>query len=459
MPIRRRLVAYDVYLPHYFLPHSAVSAATTGLPGGSGTRSVAGYDEDGITMAVAATRGLPKTRVNANHLYFATTSQPFWDKSNASVVQAASDLRNDVLCVDMSSLRGGMAALRLGAETGGVVALGDVRNGRPGSPAEIESGDGAAAFLFGDDDTAVAEVIAFSSHPTELMDVWRPPGISYPSSWEERFNTSVLQEMVSESIADATKAAELKGPPTTILVSSPNTRFALNASSGSAASLDAHKSHRQRAGYCGTADAGLLLAAALDLAKAGDTILTISAVGGTDAILVRALRDGPGSRNEHRKSEVTYFNYLTWRGLLEREPARRPDRAPISAPAAFRNQDWKFGLHASRCTSCSSVYLPPQRVCGVCNEQDKMEPYPVVGRRARIAAMTTDAVVDSPAPPAVIATLDIDGGGRVTVELTDAANKVATVGAEVELTFRRTYVTRGIPNYFWKARLVQGESS
>lgn len=458
MTSRRHLVAYDIYLPHYTLSHSAVSAATTGVPGGSGTRSVAGYDEDAITMAVAATRRLPKSRVNAKHLYFATTSQPFWDKSNASVVQAASDLGNDILCVDMSGLRGGLAALCLGAETGGVVALGDVRNGRPGSSAEIESGDGAAAFLFGDDQTGIAEVIALSSHPCELMDVWRAPGISHPSSWEERFTTVVLQELVAEAIANATKAAGLNAPPSTILVSSPNTRFALNASIGSPG-LDAHKAHRGRAGYCGTADAGLLLAAALDLAKAGDTILVVSAVGGADSILVRALRDGPGARHMHGTSEVTYFNYLTWRGLLEREPARRPDRPQVSAPASFRNQAWKFSLNGSRCTSCSHVYLPPQRVCGVCNEQDKMEPYPVVGRRAQIAAMSTDAVVDSPAPPAVIATIDIEGGGRLNVELTDAANKVANIGAEVEFTFRRTYITRGIPNYFWKARLAQEEYS
>jgi uncharacterized OB-fold protein len=265
--------------------------------------------------------------------------------------------------------------------------------------------------------------------------------------------------MVSESIANVTNAAGMGAPPATILVSSPNTRFALNASSGSEATLDAHRSHRQRAGYCGTADAGLLLAAALDLAKVGDAILIVSAVGGADSVLVRALRDGPGARNEHRKSEVSYFDYLTWRGLIEREPARRPDRAQVSAPAIFRNQDWKFSFRGSRCTSCFAVYLPPQRVCGVCNKQDKMEPYRVLGRRAQIAAMGTDAVVDSPAPPAVLATIDIEGGGRVNVELTDGAHTFAAVGDEVEFTFRRTYIARGTPNYFWKARLAVGESS
>ncbi|MDB5579273.1 MAG: hydroxymethylglutaryl-CoA synthase [Bradyrhizobium sp.] len=456
LPVGQRLIAYSAYTPHYILRHSAVPAAAAR---GGAARSVAGYDEDSITMAVAATLQLPESRAAAGQLYFATTAQPFWDKSNASVVQAASALGHDALCVDVNGLRGGLAALCLGAKTGGIVALADVRNGRPGSPAEVESGDGAAAFLFGEGPDAVAEVIAVSSHPSELMDVWRTPGSAYQSNWEERFNTAALQQMVTQTITSATQAAGMNAPPTVVLVSSPTTRFALTASSGAAPCLEALKAHRQRAGYCGAADPGMLLAAALDVAKAGDTVLIVSAVGGTDAILFRVLRDGPGLRDNCGTSELSYFDFLTWRGLLEREMARRPDRPGVSAPATFRNQSWKFGLFGSRCTACSKVYLPPQRVCGVCAAQDEMEPYSVVGRRAQIAAMSTDGVVDSPASPVVIATVDIEGGGRVNVELTDTADEVVTVGAPVEFTFRRTYVARGAPNYFWKARLASGELS
>lgn len=459
MPFGKRLIAYSAYLPHYYLPHNAIGAAIAGAPGGGGARAVAGYDEDAITLAVAAVRRLPHSRLNSKFLYFAATFPPFLDKANSSVVQAASGLSDNVLCVDIGGLRGGLAALRLAAETGGVVAMGDLRTGRPGSAAESESGDGAAAFLFGDDKNAVAEVVAISAQPREIMDVWRTPGIDYASSWEERFSTAVLRDVTSEAIGNAMRAAGMNVAPTTVLVSSPNARFSLGTSSGSSGGIDAHKAHRLRNGYCGAADVGLLLASALDVAKAGDTILVVSAVGGADAILVRALLDGPGARAGETLSEVSYFNYLSWRGFLEREPARRPDLPHLSAPATFRNQGWKFGLRGSRCTSCSTVYLPPQRVCGVCNGLDRMEPYEVLGRRAQIAAVSTDGVVDSPMPPAIIATVDIDGGGRINVELTDAANKGApAVGGEVEFTFRRTYVSRAVPNYFWKARLLQGET-
>ncbi len=60
---------------------------------------------------------------------------------------------------------------------------------------------------------------------------------------------------------------------------------------------------------------------------------------------------------------VGYGDYLTWRGLLEREPPRRPDPDRPAGPASARTEPWKFGFVASRCTRCEAVSLPPQRVC------------------------------------------------------------------------------------------------
>jgi len=37
-------------------------------------------------------------------------------------------------------------------------------------------------------------------------------------------------------------------------------------------------------------------------------------------------------------------------------------------------------------------------------------------------------------------------------DLTDASPADVADGAEVEMTFRRTYAVDDVPNYFWKAR-------
>jgi uncharacterized OB-fold protein len=54
--------------------------------------------------------------------------------------------------------------------------------------------------------------------------------------------------------------------------------------------------------------------------------------------------------------------------------------------------------------------------------------------------------------------VDFDGGGRCMLELADAAPDAVSVGSRVGLTFRRLWTADGVHNYFWKARLLGGES-
>lgn len=443
-----KLLAFTACLPRHALSRKALSA------GGAGHRAVAGYDEDVITMAVEAVRHLPEARNTQDKLYLATSTPPFWDKSNAGVVHVACGLNSAAQCVDLGGLRSGLAALQLASEAGGIAVLSDIRTGRPGSTEELEGGDGAAAFLFGDGDNPVAEVIGSVSRPVELMDIWRNPGSQWSYVWEERFAATVMAPVIAEAAGALRAVSGSNAPPTYALISALNGRFALTtaASLNPTRGTSIQKSHRSRIGFCGSADPGVLLALALDEAKAGDTILLIGTGSGLDALLLRVLRDGTGALKAGDGIDLGYVDYLSWRGLLEREPARRPDRPSVSAPASFRNHDWKFELRGSRCVECGKVHLPPQRVCSSCNSVDRLEVYDASDKAAHIASFSTDLVSDSPASPAIAAMIDFDGGGRVMMELTEVNPKQLAVGDPVELTFRRTYEVNGTPNYFWKAR-------
>jgi uncharacterized OB-fold protein len=55
--------------------------------------------------------------------------------------------------------------------------------------------------------------------------------------------------------------------------------------------------------------------------------------------------------------------------------------------------------------------------------------------------------------------IDFEGGGRVMMELTEADPSTLAIGDPVELAFRRTYQVNGTPNYFWKARPMNGVSA
>ena len=48
--------------------------------------------------------------------------------------------------------------------------------------------------------------------------------------------------------------------------------------------------------------------------------------------------------------------------------------------------------------------------------------------------------------------VDLDGGGRCTLEVADARVAELAVGDRVDLVFRRLFTAGGVHNYFWKAR-------
>ncbi len=89
--------AFGAYIPRLRLERKAVVSQTgwlaPGLAGlGRGTRSMANWDEDSITMAVEAARdclGAGDLRESVEALYLASTTLPFLDRQNATIVAEA----------------------------------------------------------------------------------------------------------------------------------------------------------------------------------------------------------------------------------------------------------------------------------------------------------------------------------------------------------------------------------
>src|SRR3989475_409596 len=194
----RGIATYGVYVPYWRLDRKALAAAL-GAPSGSGTRSVASYDEDttslGVEAARAALRRAP--RLAPEVLYFATASPAYLDKTNATAIHAALDLAPSAPAFDMAgAVRSGAGALRatLDARGTALAVLSDIRTGLPGSADEREGGDGAVAFLCGDDSRdspVLAEPVASGSATAEFLERWRLPGEPASRQWEERFGEHV----------------------------------------------------------------------------------------------------------------------------------------------------------------------------------------------------------------------------------------------------------------------------
>jgi 3-hydroxy-3-methylglutaryl CoA synthase/uncharacterized OB-fold protein len=473
------LAGYGAYVPYYQLERGRI-AGVLGSGGGRGTRSVAAYDEDTTSMAVAAGRaalagltgpaGQPGG-VSVRQLFFATTVPAYADKTNATAVHAALRLPADALAVDMAgAVRSGVGALVTAAQSAvpTMAVLADIRTGLPGSADERDGGDGAAAFVFGGADAGIpvlAEIIGQGCATAEFLDRWRAPGAAASRVWEERFGEQVYGPLAEAAMADALKQAGLTpGQVDHLIVAGLPARAVGRTVRAAGVRAEAVAGdHAASIGNAGTAQPGILLADVLDRAGPDETILLVVLADGVTALLLRTT----AALASHRQPQpvaaqiaagsaaLDYATFLSWRGFLDREPPRRPDPDPVAAPPARRRADWKFGLVAATCTHCGTRSLPPDRVCQECHAVDEMAPEPLADVPATVATCTVDRLAYTPSPPMLMVVLDFDGGGRMRCQLTDAAEDEARIGLRVEMTFRRLVTAGGVHNYFWKARPIR----
>ena len=462
------IVAYGTYVPSWRLERSAVAGAGGG---GRGTRAVASYDEDSTSMGVEAGRvALATTSVEPDVVVFATASPAYADKTNASTIHAALGLPERVGAYDMAgAARSASGALRLALSSAlaSLVVCSDVRTGLPGGADESLGGDAAAAFVCAPASSApvLAEVAGSASSSVEFLDRWRAPGDVAAKVWEERFGESAYVPAAEAAIADACKQAGVAADAVDHLVVAGLHARAVRSlvSRVGVAPESVADDLISHVGNTGSAHPGLMLAHVLDAAGPDETILVVHLADGADAVLLRTT-DAMASARARRAATVAgqvaagrtglpYDRFLSWRGLLEPEPPRRPDPDAPAAPVAFRREPWKFGFTASRCQVCGTRHLPPARVCLECRSVDRMDGERLADARGTVATFTVDRLAHSPSPPLVAAVVDFDGGGRLLCEMTDVAPEDVAVGTRVAMTFRRLYTApNGVHNYFWKAR-------
>ena len=466
-----RIIAHGTYLPYRRLDRASIGEAL-GTPAASGTRSVASYDEDATSMGVEAARNTlanVPAELAPEMLLFATSDPPYLDKTNATAIHAALGLDETVGAYDVAgSVRSAMAAMQLAASSPlrTLVVRSDVRTGLPGGADERDGGDGAAAFLFAPPDAvdAPTQTVALGrgAATLEFLDRWRLPGEKASHVWEERFGEHAYVPLAQAAFADACKAAGLTPEELDhVIVTGVHSRAVRVVSKALGVRPDAViDSLSATVGYTGAAHSGIALSDVLDRAEPGQRIAVLLLADGADALIFETT-DGLGAVKPRRTvaeqvaagvGGLSYETFLTWRGMLDREPPRRPDPDAPAAPPSLRHEGWKFGFVGSRCEVCGERHLPPARVCANCGAVDRMVHERMADVPATIATFTVDRLAFTPSPPLVAAVLDFDGGGRFRGELTDLDPAAVKVGDRIEMTFRRVATAQGVHNYFWKGK-------
>ena len=197
--------AFGAYVPRYRL-----GAETDGWES-AGQRSIANFDEDSVSMAVAAAIDCLKghERDDIDGLLFATTTPPYAEKQCASIISTALDLRRDIFTADITDvLRAGTTALKsaldsvaAGSAKHVLVVASDNRQGAPKGEAERNSGDGAVAFIISNEEL-IAEQAGSHTITENMMDTWRSAGDQFVRSWEDRFAIEEgLERIMGEAVS------------------------------------------------------------------------------------------------------------------------------------------------------------------------------------------------------------------------------------------------------------------
>jgi 3-hydroxy-3-methylglutaryl CoA synthase len=460
------IAALGGYLPLLRLDRKSASRelAWSGLPmPRSGTRAVADWDEDALTMGVEAARSLCGENA-LDALRFASTSAYFTDRAQSGIALDALALPRTVRTSDAANSRRAATSALLEALLGRrdeIIMAGEHRPTQPGSAAQLAFGDGAAAVRSGPD--APARLVGHASLSHDLVDRYasREHPFSYP--YEERFVRDVA---VAEVLVPAVRAACAAADITSAQLAHVAVHEPVGASWRAAAKALGCKAPNhceavsEMAGDLGAAHALFGLGLALDAATAGDFVLLLGFGSGADAMVFEVTGPVPGANamaDALKEGQVfaSYSRFLSLTGSVELDWGMRAEfEQKAQATVLERVGRDMIGFIGGR-DSTGNVQFPKSAfpVNPALAEVETLEDVRLADLAATIVSVTADRLNFSPDPPFDFGLVQFDNGARVLMEMVNRPADGFRVGDRVRMRLRIKSQNRrlGFRTYFWKA--------
>ena len=454
------------YLPLLRLDRAAAAKALrfSGLGGrGAGHRAVAGWDEDALTLAVEAARASLGSAI-PERLIFASTSAPFTERSHAAVMVDALALLPATRSGDVAgSRRCGVSAL-LDALLGNgdaLIAAGERRPAKAGSPFHFAFGDGGAAMLVSSD--APARLIGHASLSHDLVDLYASREHPTPYGYEERF---VKETAAREVIAPAIKAALASAGIEASAISQCAIAEPLAGMTRDIAKLTGVTAPNHAvdlaaaAGDLGAAHALYALALAFDAARPGDKVLLAGFGSGCDALVFDVSGPVPGAAEARAALSqglafADYIRFCSLSGALDLDWGVRSEfEQKAQATVLERHGRDTIGFIGER-DGAGNVQFPKSRipVRPDADGPEMLEDARLADLTGTLVSVTADRLNFTADPPFWFGLVQFENGARVMMELTDADAKGFTVGDKLSMRLRiKSHdKRRGFRTWFWKA--------
>ncbi len=480
------ITSYGAYIPRLRLERMAIFQAMGWFAPAlmmvaQGERSMCNWDEDAITMAVAASRdclcGQDKQKLDG--LYLASTTLPFADRQNAGIVSSALNIKDNLITADYTSSQKAsttaiitaLESVKSGERNSIMVTATDRRETKAASFYEMWFGDGAASLMVGDTDV-IAEYKGSYSVAHEFVDHYRGADKKYDYVWEERWARDagygrIIPEVVNglfEKLGITMDDVDKLVYPCIFKRDHRNIAAQLGATSEKLVD-----NMHEVCGETGTAHPFIMFISALEEARPGDRILMIGFGQGANALLFEvtenstrlAERNGVVGSLANKKTMGNYLKWLKFRDLIQTEMGIRAEAPTQTATTVlWRKNKMILGLVGGKCKECGTPQFPKMDICvnPDCGAFYTQEDYEFADVPARVKTFTGDMLSVSVDPPAIYGMVQFEGGGRLVADFTDCELDDLKVGLPVQMAFKRKGVDkeRGFVNYFWKAVPVSG---
>ena len=470
------------YLPRLRLSKKTVAEANSWIAPnligkGKGTRSMANWDEDSVTMSVEAIRrvlGKDDDRSHVDSLFFASTTMPFVDRLNSGIIRAALTLEEETECVDISSsLKSGTTALiqalakvKSGSSNYSIVSASDKRKARSASSQELDFGDGAVAIAV-DNENLIAKYINSSSLSIDFIDHFRQPNEEFDYNWEERWiRDEGYLKIVPKAIEELFSKANISGSDIDHFIL-PSVFPRVDQMIAKKCGINPENvvdNLASSTGDTGSAHSLLMFASILEIANPGEKVLISSFGNGSDVILFEITNNIKNYKPEQTVEsllnngveENNYMKYLTFNDLVKWEKGMRGEQDRKTAlTTLYRHNDAIMGLVGGKCTKTGTIQYPASPISVSPNSPDlnTQEPYKFAEKKAKILSWSADYLSFSVNPPNHYGVVDFEEGGRIMVDFTDVEKGDIDSGMDVKMVFRVKIVDeiRGFTRYFWKA--------
>ncbi len=454
------ILSYGFYFPRYQVEEKILSPRF----GKKGKRNVAYADEDVITLAYEAVYNCLGENKNIDAIFFATTSPVFQNRYHASFLADLLNLPKEISALDFGlTLRAGTDALLLahqlieaGTYKNILIVASEVHFPEVGNEIKDLFGHGAVAMLVGKEKgiAGINNGQSFSCNIAEKF-IYKNKKINYDPrfSVDTGFKANVKSALEKSKI----KSSDYDAVILNSLYSKLGGDIFLKA--GFEENQFAKDNISFNTGNTGSCHALLQLIDAIENKKKkillfdyfnGTNVLEIHSKGTTDEKLLQNIFP-------NRYNIETYQDYLLLRKAGNfNSPEYEPVKMFSSEIMNEREKEILIYFNGFQCDKCKSVYLIKTIRCKKC----KGEKFSLrkLDKTGTVYSLTREHYFPSTFVPITMAVIDLDGSGRVTVQVTDdmyvgVKNKIQ-IGSKVKLVLRKMIENDMQPNYFWKATLI-----